>query len=274
MFLLFDIGGTKMRLAISSDGESVGKPEIVKTPQSFEEGMEVFKNAFAKIVDGVKIEKSAGGIAGIFDGKKERLTISPNLPQWENKPLKERLESVVGCPVFLENDADLAGLGEAKYGAGRNCSIVAYLTIGTGVGGSRIVNGKIDSNTSGFEPGHQIIKTDSSISGRVTSLEELVSGGGLEKRFGKNPEDINDEKIWEETERYLTYGINNTIVHWSPEVVILGGGLIESGRISIEKIALQLSKVHNIFPKMPEIKKAELGDLGGLHGALAYLKQL
>ncbi|MBI2314469.1 ROK family protein, partial [Candidatus Daviesbacteria bacterium] len=160
MFLVFDIGGTNMRLAVSRDGKNIEEPKILKTPKDFDEGMLLFKKTALNLSDGEKIKAAAGGIAGPLDGKKEMLVNSPNLAGWVKKPLKKALEKFFGAPVFIENDAALSGLGEATYGSGQGYKIIVYITISTGVGGARIVNSHIDTNALGFEPGHQIIEKD------------------------------------------------------------------------------------------------------------------
>ena len=157
----------------------------------------------------------------------------------------------------------MAGLGEATLGAGKGYSIVAYLTISTGVGGVKIVDGKIDKNVHGFEPGQMMVRD-----GR---LGEFVSGMALEKKYGKKPEDIKNPAVWQEVEKYLAEGLNNIIVDWSPNIIVLGGGIIQS--INLENIEKSLKENIDIFKDIPPIKKAELGDLNGLYGALEYLKQ-
>lgn len=283
MYLVFDIGGTKMRLAVSENGERFSDPKIIATPQDFEEGIRLFGKIAKEVGGGRNFLKAAGGIAGVFDRGKEKLLKSPNLEGWIGKPLKPRLEEVVGSPTYIENDTAMIGLGEAIYGAGRSYSIAVYITVSTGVGGSRIVDKKIDANVFGFEPGHQIIDADGSlcpgcknckIGEAFCDLEGYISGRAMEERYGKKPEDITDEKVWDELARLLAFGLNNTIVHWSPNVVILGGGMMKEGGISIEKVRVYLREILKIFPEQPEIKRAELGDIGGLYGALAYLKQL
>ena len=178
------------------------------------------------------------------------------------------MRKIFHAPVFLENDAALAGLGEAVFGAGKGKKIVAYLTISTGVGGCRIVDGKIDENSQGFEPGHQIIFSDKNI----ITLENLVSGTAIEKKYGKKPYEIFDVKIWNNVANNLAYGLHNVAVLWSPDIIILGGSMMKKIGIPVERVKFHLSKILNIFPKPPLIKKSKLGDLAGLYGALAHLK--
>ena len=87
------------------------------------------------------------------------------------------------------------------------------------------------------------------------------------------PEEIEDDTVWEEVEQVLAFGINNTVVHWSPEVVVLGGGLINNKVLSVERIADHLDDVLYIFPEAPVLKAAELKDQSGLYGGLALLRE-
>ena len=267
-----------MRLAVSENGKTFDIPKIVPTPQNFEEGMEVFESLAKELAGGQKVLAAAGGIAGPFNKEKTVLLNAPHLLDWVGKPLGERLRRILDCPVYLNNDAALGGLGEAVEGAGKNEKIVAYLTFGTGVGGARIVDGKIDNNAFGFEPGHQILMmTPAFVPQSGTSAgkwESYVSGSGFEKRYQKKPAEITDPKIWEEAARWLAYGLHNVIMLWSPNAVILGGPMI-LGRvaISLPVVVNYLKEINKTFPEMPLVKKAELGDLVGLYGALVYLKQ-
>src|SRR3989344_5345381 len=158
MHILFDIGGTKMRVAASRDGRGLDEVRVEKTiPYDFEEGMRVFESLVTDVAGGESITHVVGGIAGALNREKTHLVNSPNIGGWVHKPLKEVLETRFKAKVFLENDTALVGLGEAVHGAGKGFSIVAYITVSTGVGGVRVVDGAIDKNIFGFEPGHHII---------------------------------------------------------------------------------------------------------------------
>ena len=274
MYILFDIGGTKTRLAYSKDGITFGDPFVCDTERDFGIAMKTMKELFEKAADGGVVKAAAGGARALDRGKK-RLRAHPHFPLWAGEPLHEELERMLGVPVYLENDAAFAGLGEAAAGAGRGYQIVGYITVSTGVGGARIVNGIIDSAYQGFEPGNQIIDMDGSSHFAHTApafLESYISGTAFMERFGKKPHEISDQTVWEETARILAFGLHNTIVHWSPDIVVLGGSMITGNpAISIEHIKNYLRDILKIFPDLPELKKAELGDRGGLQGALTYL---
>ena len=268
--LLFDIGGTKMRVAASVDGVTFGEPKIGATPLEFEEGMDAFQSLAKSVLLGAKAKIAVGASAGILSKDKRSFFRMPNLPKWQGKNLAEEMEKRLGCSVYLENDAALGGLGEATAGAGNGAPILVYFTVSTGVGGARIVNGKIDARVASFEPGHQIMD-------RATGeeLEEVVSGTAVKKRFKVNPWELSDLASREELADELAYGLYNSVLHWSPDVVVLGGSMIVGvNEIPINRIEQTLKRLLTYFPEGPELRKAKLGDVGGLHGALAYAKQV
>ncbi|OHA84140.1 MAG: hypothetical protein A2408_00535 [Candidatus Yonathbacteria bacterium RIFOXYC1_FULL_52_10] len=273
MYILFDIGGTKMRVACANASNTCGEPRIEMTPKNFEEGVALLAHMAKEAGGGETVEGVIGGIAGIVDSDGV-LTKSPNLPDWSGKPLKKALSEALGAPVTIENDAAMVGLGEAVYGAGRGFSIVAYLTVSTGVGGARIVEGMIDEHAQGFEPGHAIIDPDNSLCPTCdgNELEDYVSGTSVEKRFGKKPHEITDSAVWDELAKFLAYGVHNTIAYWSPDVVVIGGSMMREVGISVEGVEKHLKEIFSITSSIPAIRKAELGDVGGIYGALAYLQ--
>lgn len=260
MYLLFDIGGTNLRLAVSDDGKTIGQHKLIPTPPDIENGLQSLKQIGDKLAGDKKIQGLSGGIAVVFDKDKNISIKSTHLQGWVNHNIKENLEKMFGVSVKLENDTAVYGLGEAVFGAGKGSPIVCVLTIGTGVGGVRIVNGKIDEKAFGFEPGHQIIEIDGKDCqcGGKGHLETYVAGSYI----GRDAD-------WDQVAKYLAVGLNNTIVHWSPDVVVLGGAVMKS--VSLEKVKAYLEKDLTIFPKLPEIVSAKLGDKGGLYGALAML---
>lgn len=257
-----------MRVAVSADGETLGQVEVAATPQDYHQGIALLLELSQKLAGGQPLRALAGGIAGPFSEKKSSLVGSPNLSGWIGQPLRQTLNKEFGVPVYLENDAALAALGEAVKGAGQGYRIVAYLTVSTGVGGARVVNGRLDEKTIGFEPGQQVINMETN-----KTLEGYISGTAVAKRFNQPPQEITDPAVWDELARFLAYGLNNTIVHWSPEVVVLGGGMFGTPGIALEAVERYLRQILKIFPEIPPLKKAALGELSGLHGALVYLHQ-
>ncbi len=270
MYLVFDIGGTKMRIATAS-GNEVGEPRIIPTPSGFEEGLQQIRAIAGELAPGEIIQGIAGGIAGPLNPEKTMLVKSPHVGNWVNQPLKQKLQEMFNCPVFLENDADLGGLGEATHGAGQHHNIVAFFTISTGVGGARIVDQKIDRNSLGFEPGHQIIVPNGNQCecGGQGHLESYVGGLYLQRIYGLKGIEITDPKTWDQIAHFLALGLTNSVVHWSPDIIVLGGSV--SNSLPIETVQNYLQEYLTIFPKGPQVVKGTLGDKAGLYGGLALL---
>lgn len=276
MYLVFDIGGTKTRIAYSKDLMTLSEPVIFYTPQAYTEGMQLIKDHITHFSKGHKIKAIMGGIAGPLSSDHSKLSSSPNLPDWINRDLKKELEEEFSTKVYLQNDAALFALGETCFNQDvieEKPKITAFLTISTGVGGARIVSKKIDPSGAGFEPGHQIIIPDGLPCGcgGKGHLESYISGSALQRIHKRPAREITDPIVWDEVCRYLAIGLNNTIVHWSPEVFILGGGIVE--KISLDKVNKYLKEYLTIFKDPPPLIKASLGDLGGLYGALECIRQ-
>lgn len=272
MFILFDIGGTKMRIA-KSDGEIIlGTSVKVETPQLFDDAIELFVKTATDLMGEDKIEGVVGGLTGIVEPTDGRLIFAPHTPDWLGKPFVKAVSTALDAPVYVENDAVMVGLGEATYGAGRGAKILMYMTVSTGVGGARIVDGLIDSGAYGFEPGHQYLGWGAD----SKTLEELVSGSALSKEFGKKPQEIpQNDPIWQKSAEILATGMYNSALHWTPDVIVLGGSMITgSPAIPFDAIVETLTKKNRVMNPLPNIKRAELGDEGGLYGALAYLNKV
>lgn len=267
MHLLFDIGGTHTRIAF---GESwgVGEPLIFPTPQDFYEGVNLIAAEALKHAQGSKITGAAGGIAGPLSADRRMMVSSPNLPLWARQPFAEALGKKLGIPVYLENDTALVGLGEIHYGGTDTESIVAYVTVSTGIGGCRFVGGKLDHSARGFEIGHHVINLETG-----ESLEQMGSGSGILKRYGKHPEEIDDPKLWRDVRKSVAIGVHNLILFWSPHSVTIGGGIAESERFDFKLFVEDVKNTMTIFPDIPTITQARLGNLGGLYGAKVLLEQ-
>ncbi len=276
-YILFDIGGSKTRIALSHDAEVFGEPVIIDTPKDFDAAMQLLKTTAFELTKGERIDMAAGDIAGVFSRDKTVLLRAPHLPGWNGKRIAEVLTLQLGTKVIIDNDAAVVGLGEAVFGGGKGHEIVAYITVSTGVGGARIVNGRIDVSAMGFEPGRQIIDAggslaNTSVGGKGLDLDGMISGTAITQRYGKKPYEITDEKFWDEMARLLAYGLSNTIVHWSPDVVVIGGSMMKEVGIPIERVRAHLAGILHIFTELPVIAHSTLGDIGGLYGALALIK--
>ncbi|MST04300.1 MAG: ROK family protein [Candidatus Pacebacteria bacterium] len=277
MYILFDIGGTKTRIAFSENGKLINKSESIETPQKFLDAVLMFKDLAFKLSGGKKIKKIAIGIAGPINNERTGVANAPNLPDWDFKDIKSYFEKAFSCEVMVENDAALGALGEAVYGEGRGYEVVGFLTVSTGIGGAKIANKKIAPSFQGFEPGHMIIDADRTLCPTCENppyLENMCSGKSLIQRFKKPPKEIDNPRIWEELALWLAYGLNNAAVLWSPEIIILGGPMIFGApAIPFESIEKHFKELMKVFPECPVLKIAKLKDEVGLWGGLALLNQ-
>lgn len=269
MYAVFDIGGTHARIGVSQSGKTLDAAETIPTPRGALRGIAVLAQRARALSDsvrkdGARFRGCAAGIAGILNRGRTALLDSPYLPGWTGLNVRRIFSRALGAPVTLENDAALAALAEATQGAGKGFSFVAYLTVSTGIGGARIVNGAIDRAAFGFEPGRQIIEE------RGRTLEALVSGSGFTRRFGRSPAAVADPRIWKECARLLALGVINVVALWSPDAVVLGGPMI-TGRpaIPLSRVRFHVRRTIRVPELVPVIRRSMLGDdrglLGGLH---------
>jgi glucokinase len=269
MHILADIGGTKMRIARASESSKFDEPIILETPQSYDEALAFFVETAKSLAGASAIDTVVVGIPAVLSPDKRTILKSENLPQWSGHPLAEDIEKALSAKVLLENDAALVGLGEAVYGAGKGVPIVAYVTVSTGVNGARIVDGMIDRAALGFEIGGHYLSHER----ELVTFEELVSGSAVHEHYGVHPRDLGkDWEGWEDLARITAIGVHNTILHWSPERVILGGSMFNEVGIPVESVKKHAGEIMKKFPYIPEIVHSTLHDEGGLYGGLARLR--
>ncbi len=266
MKLVFDIGATTTRLALT-DGKSLQNIQRFET-ETGAKGVEMLLEQVEEYLDGQKISEAAGGMPGQLDSDSGRLVHTPNLPGWAGQRVGRQISQHLDVPVTIRNDTEVVGLGEAIHGAGQGHRIVVYITVSTGVNGARIVDGTIESSSRGFEMGAQLIIGSD---GKMHQLEELTGGAALERKFGKPPQDLHDARLWRNETLYLANGLYNTILHWSPDIVVMGGSMMLD--IDISEIATRLRRLPKVYESWPPLVRSRLGDDGGLYGAMALLKQ-
>lgn len=282
MFILIDIGGTKTRVATSEDTDGeITVCEKISTPQDPKSAVDEISDVINSHVS-ESIDAIAAGIAGSI-GNQGQICQSPNLPSWDKFPFADKLQAASGVEdVFVLNDTAVGALGEAHEGAGMDSGVSAYFTVGTGVGGSRIVNGQLDITSFGFEPGHQVVDIDTFCEleempqeGKVPGhLEYLLGGSNIADRVGKKPPEIRDNELWEEFQNRLVAALNNVAVMWSPDVIVVGGSMIFRNEfLSFAYLQKQLEKKLTIYPEVPTVQRAVLQDDAGLIGAQVFLRQ-
>ena len=264
-YLIGDIGGTKTRIALSKNLKQIDKILVFETKEKYEDFLE-----FIKKFSLLKIKKACFGFAGNFDKKKERLIYTPNLEDYQGRNLKKDLEKILKCKVILENDAALAGLGEAYYGAGKKYKVFAYLTFSSGIGGAKITNLKVDDNIFGFEPGQSLFfLSQEKNKSLIFKVEDLIGGKSLEKIFNRKPKEIKNKKFWENLSQFYAIFLVNVSLLWSPEVIIVGGGI--GRRLDFKILNKDFQVFHPVGWKI-KILRSKLGDLSGIYGGLVLLK--
>lgn len=261
-FIVFDIGATKTRVA-TAHGNTISDPIIYTTPQSPEEGVSALRAAADALLGGALPVGACGGVPGTVE-RESVLVRARNLPLWGGIDLGLRLSQDWGVPTTILNDGELVALGEYYFGAGKGERDMLYVTVSTGVGGAHIVDGRLDRGRYNAEIGHQVVNRG--------ELEDSISGTAVQKRYGVHPKELSDPAILNELADTLAKGLYDNVLHWSPAVIVLGGSMIVGKNgIPIERVSKTLNAlVTQYYPTAPEVRKALLGDIGGLYGGLAY----
>lgn len=183
-----DIGGTKCAVLLADAGEKI---EIIKklrfethTELGFEYAMGKLMECAQELIDASDAPVQAIGIScgGPLDSRRGIVQSPPNLPGWDDVHITEALEQRFGIPAFLQNDANACGLVEWKYGAGRGCGDMVFLTMGTGMGAGIIADGRLlrGRNDMAGEVGHIRLEHDGPVGyGKAGSFEGFASGGGI-----------------------------------------------------------------------------------------------
>jgi predicted NBD/HSP70 family sugar kinase len=143
------------------------------------------------------------------------------------------------------------------------------MRVGTGVGGACVDRRQIEPSLIGFEPGHQVIDLDP-VTLEYRTLEYYVGGAMIRQREKRHPKDV-PRHVYNRLTPYLACGVWNAIDHWRPDVVVLGGGVMnEANGFRINEVRVELEKIHaqiGVIPELPPIVAGELGDDAALMGA-------
>ena len=212
-----------------------------------------------------------------------KLISTPKLA-WEGVNLRKELLKYFNCSISIDTDVNAAAIGEYKWGAGQGLQNIVYLTVGTGIGGGAIVNGRSLRGLMHPEMGHMFIprSPDDAFEGNCPfhqiCLEGLASGSAIDKRIqGKGVSIFDKDLFWELETQYLALGIVNIICILSPERIILGGGVFEKRDFLFPMIRKKVQVLLNSYIQMKEIVEdinqyivsSDLGSQSGILGALA-----
>lgn len=273
MFLSVDIGGTYTRIALSKDGKKIEKQVKYETPKKYDDGIDLLQEKIEELTGRHAPKAVSLAFASPIDYEKGVPIKPPALPSYKGHSIRKELEIRLHTKVYLENDGALGGLGEASQR--KKVKVLAYVTLSTGIGGVRIVHGKIDYHASPFEPGHQILDPNGRFwpgCGQKGCFEALCSGRAFEMNYGVKPEYCEDFRIWEEHAEATSQGLVNIITLWTPEVLVIGGGLTRAGS-KFTKPLIKFTKEKLKIIKPPKIEISKMGDDNVLLGGLASLNQ-
>ena len=303
-----DLGGTHLRAAAFRKNET--EPFIHKKTTSRSNDESIFERLLHLIEEVMPAGEDVSGIGVAVPGPVDPINgiiiETPNIPEMNGFPLVERLTEKLNVPVYLGNDANLAALGEWRYGAGQGHDHLLYFTISTGVGGGVISGGNLLEGSAGFgaELGHVMVKADDEgptcSCGHHGHLEAFSSGTGIAKYVEarlKNPEtesslrssanrnataiaeaaragDPLATSAYERAGHYLGVGVSSFLHIFNPSIVILGGGVSQSRDLFWKpfEVSLRANVFNPAYLENLVITTAALGDDAGLLGALALVE--
>jgi glucokinase len=300
-----DIGGTKVAGAVvDAEGRVIAEARVV-SPATDPSAMEA---AVADLVAGFAAEHElvavGVGAAGYIASDRSTVLFAPNIA-WRNEPLGADLARLTGLPVVVENDANAAAWGEFRYGAGRDVDDQLMVTVGTGVGGGIVTDGRLlrGAHGVGAEIGHLCIVPEGRPCGcgnrgcleqygsgtaLVRSAREAVAAGSLLardllQRAGGDAEAITGPMItdaakegdrfaieqFEQLGAWLGHGIASLAAVLDPAVVVIGGGVSEAGDLLVEPLRATFERelTGRGFRPRAEIRLAQLGNRAGVIGA-------
>lgn len=304
-FLGIDLGGTKIKGVICGyDGKILSEYTL---PTNVNEGEKAVAGRIMLAIDKV-IEKWEGSIdeikaigvgsPGPLNAEKGIITNPVNIPL-KNFNVVKAISEKYSIPAYLDNDANVAAIGEYMFGAGKGTQNMVYVTVSTGIGGGAIINGRIyrGHTNNSLEVGHTTIDPDGPKCncGNYGCLEAMASGTAISRRAKeaiengcntslsnyKNPtaKEVFDEaykgdevsvKILDKCLNYLGIGIANVITNFDPELVIIGGGVSKGGQIVFDKVKEVVNKrCMSVYKESCCIVPAALSTDAGAVGAAA-----
>jgi fructokinase len=282
-----EAGGTKIICGIGTGPQNY-KNEIVIATSSPSETIGKIIQYFQEQSLKYKITGMGIGSFGPLDLNNESktygyITTTPK-KLWVNTDILGSIKHALDIPVFIDTDVNVAALGEGKWGAGKGLDTFIYLTIGTGIGGGGIVNGKLMHGLVHPEMGHILIPHDTSedpftgiCPAHKNCFEGLASGPAIEERWKKNPKQLSSgHKAWDLEALYIAYALVNYICTLSPQRIIIGGGIMQQKHL-FPKVRQKVINLLNEYIKTEVIINniddfivpPLLGSKSGVLGAIA-----
>ena len=265
IYVSLDIGGTKLIVASFTGAGSPLKREFAPTPAKLNEGLDLLDRMMTKVSEGKHISGIGAAAGGPLDYRTG--VISPlHQPEWRSVPLKKIMENKWGCPFNIDIDTNVAAL--AEYDAlEKKTRLLLYITLSTGMGGGLVLEGNIYRGLNGDHPeiGHQTVSYRSPRNkpvrcscGAEGCLEELVSGNGIRRVYGKPPEQLN-AKEWSDVSWNLGQGLRNLAAIYLPDVIVFGGGISFGAGDKLFNPAIRIMRENLKIVPHPRVKISALG---------------
>lgn len=288
-----DIGGTKIAVGMVDDlGRVLSRAQTSTNPNDYAAGIEQIASMLRKAASeaGSAVSGIGIGSTGPVDPMSGAFGDVDFLPGWRGKIIVADLARIFKVRVALENDGDAAALAEAGWGAGRNCSRLIYVTVGTGIGGGIILDGELYRGVDGAHPevGHQVVDPagPECTCGFRGCWESLAAGPGM-AAFYKSQSCSNDDSITakricelakqgdalalqavEHEAFYLGLGLANLINLFAPDTIVLSGSVMKSAPLFLDRIHAVIRSGCRFVPaEKTELSLASLGDDANLIGA-------
>jgi fructokinase len=274
-----EAGGSKFKCAAGSGPEDA---EIAEFPTSTPQ------ETIGRVAEFFRTREPVESIGIASFGPIDRNPESPTYgyitstpkPGWRDFDFAGTVRRLLGIPVAFDTDVNAAALAESRWGAAIGLRNFLYVTVGTGVGGGALVDGRLLHGRLHPEMGHLRVPHDrvhDPFSGNCPyhgdCLEGLASGPALQARWGAAGHLLPDgHAAWDLEAEYLALGIMSWICVLSPERIVLGGGVMQREQL-FPKIRLRLSELLNGYLKSPEIVPPKLGTRAGVLGAIALANQ-
>ncbi len=290
-----DLGGTQLRAAVLDAQGQILRRAAVATdvaggPYAVTAQMVELSS---QVSDGLMHQITSAGVSspGPLDLENGRTSDLPTLPGWLDFPLRQTLTDKLKMPVVLENDGVAAVNGEWKFGAGRGLNNIVYVTISTGIGGGVVVDGHLMHGRLGMagHVGHMMIDPNGPICGcggrgcfeAVASATNFsIAAQKLGFNDGKQAVELarsgnaKAKALVDQEAEWLGYGFASLLHLYSPEILIVGGGLSSALDLMMVGISSQITKHAMPAFRNVEVVLAALGDNAGLVGAAALAMQI
>ena len=218
MIVAIDTGGTKTLIAGYNDAGEIISEFQFPTPPKSSHYVDTLTMHLTALFDPTKVDAVVLGLPGIV---KDGVAVWCNNLKWKNFNAAEELKGILGgAPLYIENDANLAGLAEARQLKPIPTSVL-YVTVSTGIGSGVITNGKIDPGLRHSEAGRALIEYD----GVVREWETFGSGKAIFNAYHKYARDIKSSRIWDQVADRISRGFLAVIPIIQPDVIIIGGSI-------------------------------------------------